>query len=110
LRLLEEWAEDRDNSIIITSGFIPEDSPLKAAKDQGQFKTDEGEFDVKAEVRQIELSGHADQTELIHIVSKIKPKRTLLVHGDLEQAELLAEKIGEMTDVKIPEANEVIDV
>lgn len=110
LRLLEEWAEDRDNSIIITSGFIPEDSPLKAAKDQGQFKTDEGEFDVKAEVRQIELSGHADQTELIHMVSKIKPKRTLLVHGDLEQAELLAEKIGEMTDVSIPEANEVIDV
>ena len=110
LRLLEEWSEDRDNSIIITSGFIPEDSPLKAAKDQGQFKTDEGEFDVKAEVRQIELSGHADQTELIHMISKIKPKKTILVHGDLEQAELLSEKIGEMTDVSIPEANEAIDI
>ncbi len=110
LRLLEEWAEDRDNSIIITSGFIPEDSPLKAAKDNGQFKTDQGEFDVKAEVRQIELSGHADQNELIQMVSKIKPKKTILVHGDLEQAELLSEKIGEMTDVSIPEANQVIDV
>jgi Cft2 family RNA processing exonuclease len=110
LRLLEEWSEDKANSVIITSGFIPEDSPLKAAKDQGQFKTDEGEFDVKAEVRQIELSGHADQTELIHMISKIKPKKTILVHGDLEQAELLSEKIGEMTDVSIPEANEAIDI
>jgi len=58
----------------------------------------------------MELSGHADHNELVRIVSKVKRKRTVLVHGDLEQAELLSEKIGEMTDVRIPEANEVIDV
>lgn len=111
LRLLTEWAEDKDNSVILTSGYLPPDSPLKTAKEEGFFKTEDGGyFDVNCEVKQIELSGHADQTQLIRLVSKVKPKQTLLVHGDLEQAELLAEKIVEMTDVRIPETNEVIDV
>ncbi|MGE5554689.1 MAG: MBL fold metallo-hydrolase [Methanocella sp.] len=111
LRLLTEWAEDKDNSVILTSGYLPPDSPLKTAKEEGFFKIEDGgHFDVNCEVKQIELSGHADQNELVRIVSKVKPKRTVLVHGDLEQAELLSEKIGEMTDVRIPEANEVIDV
>ena len=110
LRLLTEWAENKDNSIILTSGYLPPDSPLKQAKEEHFFKTDEGSFEVNAEVKQIELSGHADQTELVQMVSKLKPKRTVLVHGDLEQAELLSEKIGEMTDVCIPERDDVIDV
>ena len=110
LKLLGEWCGDEDNSVILTSGYLPPDSPLKQAKEEGFFKTDEGSFDVNCEVKQIELSGHADQTELIQMVKKVKPKRTLLVHGDLEQAELLSEKIGSLTEVSIPEADEVIDV
>jgi Cft2 family RNA processing exonuclease len=110
LRLLSEWAADKANAVILTSGYLPPDSPLKQAKEEGIFKTDLEVVDVHAEVRQIELSGHADQTELIKMVTKLKPKRTLLVHGDLEQAELLSEKIGELTDVCIPKQNEVIDV
>ncbi len=110
LRLLQEWCEDKDNAVILTSGYLPPDSPLKTAKEEGFFKTNDETYDVKAEVKQIELSGHADQTELVNMVSKVKPKRTVLVHGDLEQAELLAEKIGEMTDVCIPQQGEVIDV
>ena len=65
---------------------------------------------MQAKIVQIELSGHADQTELVKMISTLKPKRTVLVHGDLEQAELLSEKIGEMTDVCIPKENEIIDV
>ena len=110
LRLLSDWSDDPDNCVILTSGYLPPDSPLKQAKEEGFFKTDEGSFDVKAEVKQIELSGHADQTELVELVTKLKPKRTVLVHGDLEQAELLSEKIGELTDVCIPELDEEIMV
>jgi Cft2 family RNA processing exonuclease len=110
LRLLTDWAGDKRNSVILTSGYLPPDSPLKTAKEEGFFKTEEETITVNAQVKQIELSGHADQTELVEIVSKLKPLRTVLVHGDLEQAELLAEKIGEMTDVCIPEQDEVIDV
>jgi putative mRNA 3-end processing factor len=110
LRLLQEWSGDKDNAVMLTSGYLPPDSPLKTAKEEGFFKTDEETYEVKAEVKQFELSGHADQSELVKMISKVKPKRTVLVHGDLEQAELLAEKIGEMTDVCIPRQSEEIDV
>ncbi|MGD6807200.1 MAG: MBL fold metallo-hydrolase [Candidatus Bathyarchaeia archaeon] len=109
LRLLSEWAGDKRNCVILTSGYLPPDSPLKTAKEEGFFKTDEEVVQVQAEVRQIELSGHADQTELIKMVTKLKPKRTLLVHGDLEQAELLQEQIKDLSDVYIPEENESFD-
>jgi putative mRNA 3-end processing factor len=109
LRLLADWAEDEANSIILTSGYLPPDSPLKLAKENRSFKDNGETISVQAEVEQIELSGHADQLELIQLVSKLKPKRTVLVHGDIEQAEALSEKISEMTDVCIPEKGEVID-
>jgi len=110
LRLLKDWAGDERNAVILTSGYLPPDSPLKTAKEESFFKIEEETFTVKALVKQIELSGHADQNELVEIVSKLKPTRTVLVHGDLEQAELLAERIGEMTDVCIPQQNETIDI
>jgi Cft2 family RNA processing exonuclease len=111
LRLLADWGGSKANSVIITSGYLPPDSPLKSAKENHYFKTADGEtISVKADVSQIELSGHADQLELIELIKKVKPERTLLVHGDMEQAEALSGKIQEMTDVCIPERNEVIDV
>ena len=110
LRLLSDWAGNKNNSVIVTSGYLPPDSPLKAAKENQCFKSYDGEtISVKADVKQIELSGHADQLELIQLINKVKPVRTLLVHGDLEQAQALSEKIQEMTDVCIPERNEIID-
>lgn len=109
LRLLKDWSAGKDNAVILTSGYLPPDSPLKQAKEEGFFKTDEETYTVNATVRQIELSGHADQNELIKFVNKLKPKQTILVHGDLEQAELLSEQISGLTDVCIPKQNEVID-
>ncbi len=110
LRLLTEWSADKNNCVILTSGYLPPDSPLKQAKEEGFFKTEDDVISVHCEMKQIELSGHADQLELISLVQKLKPKRTLLVHGDLEQAELLSEKISGLTDVCIPKENEVIDI
>ena len=108
LSLLEQWAEFEDNAIILTSGFLPEDSPLKLAKEKRYFRAPEdGEkVSVLATIDQIELSGHADQTELVDLVRRLKPKKTFLVHGDLEQAEALSQKISDLTDVCIPEKNE----
>jgi Cft2 family RNA processing exonuclease len=110
LSLLANWAGNKNDSVIVTSGYLPPESPLKSAMINQYFKAADGEtISVKADVRQIELSGHADQLELIELIQKVKPQRTLLVHGDMEQAEALKEKIGEMTDVCIPERNEEID-
>ena len=108
LHLLKNWAEDENNSVILTSGYLPPDSPLKSAKEERRFRNNGDVISVKAEIEQIELSGHADQLELIQMVEKLKPERTILVHGDLEQAQALSEEIEEMTEVWIPEKGETI--
>jgi Cft2 family RNA processing exonuclease len=108
LSLLADWAEGEENGIILTSGYLPPDSPLKQAREKKFFRWDGEKIDVYAHMEQIELSGHADQAELVELVKTLKPKKTLLVHGDLKQAEMLSEKIAGLTEVYIPEKNEVI--
>jgi len=110
LRLLKDWAEDENNSVLLTSGYLPPDSPLKSAKEERKFRNNGDEISVKAEINQIELSGHADQLELVQVIKKLKPKRTVLVHGDIEQSQALADEIEEMTEVGIPEKGETIAI
>jgi len=110
LHLLKNWAEDENNSVILTSGYLPPDSPLKSAKEERRFRNNGNMVSVKAEIEQIELSGHADQLELVQMVEKLKPKRTILVHGDVEQSQALSEEIEKMTEVWIPEKGETIAI
>lgn len=110
LNLLAQWAESEENSVFLTSGYLPPNSPLKVAKEKKYFKLEGETIQVMAKLHQIELSGHADQTELVELVRKLKPKKTLLVHGDTDQAEALSKKIEEITDVCIPEKGEVITI
>jgi Cft2 family RNA processing exonuclease len=111
LRLLTKWATDEENSILINSGYLPPESPLKVAKEKRELVNKEGnKIPVKAEIEQIELSGHADQKELIRLVRALEPKRAFLVHGELEQAKALSEKISEITDVHIPEKKETFTI
>jgi Cft2 family RNA processing exonuclease len=108
--LLTKWATNEDNSVIINSGYLPPESPLKIAKEKRELVENGNKIIVQAEVAQIELSGHADQLELIQLVRKVKPERTVLVHGELDQAQALSEKISEMTEVHIPEKGETISI
>ncbi len=110
LTLLIQWAEDSDNNVILTSGYLPPDSPLRNAKEKRYFRAEGEKIPVRARFDQIELSGHADQREIVELVSKVKPKRTILVHGDMEQAEALSTAISEMTEVCLPEKGESINV
>jgi Cft2 family RNA processing exonuclease len=110
LHLLKDWAEDENNSVLLTSGYLPPDSPLKSAKEERKFRNNGDEISVKAEIEQIELSGHADQLELVQMVETLKPKRTILVHGDIEQSQALSEEIEELTEVWIPEKGETIAI
>jgi Cft2 family RNA processing exonuclease len=107
---LTQWAADEDNAVIINSGYLPPESPLEIAREKGELVENGNIIPVHAEVEQVELSGHADQEELIELVSKLEPDRTFLVHGEMEQAQLLSKKISGMTDVYIPEKNETISL
>jgi uncharacterized protein len=110
LNLLNEWAEIEENTVIVTSGYLPPDSPLRLAKDKHYIKIDGERRPVQAKIVQIELSGHADQRELEELVQRLRPKRTILVHGDLRQAEALSKQIEELTEVCIPRKNEAINL
>ncbi len=110
LSLFQQWAEGEENVILLTSGYLPPDSPLRVAREKHYFREDGEKISVRAQIKTIELSGHADQLELIELVSKLKPKRTFLVHGDLDQAQALSEKISELTEVCIPEKGESLIV
>ncbi len=108
--LLTKWAADEDNSVVINSGYLPPESPLKIAKEERELVENGNKISVQAEVEQIELSGHADQLELIQLVRQLKPKRTILVHGELEPAQALSEKISGMTEVYIPEKGGTVSI
>ena len=110
LNLLKDWAEIEENTIIVTSGYLPPDSPLNLAKDKHYIKIDGERRPVQAKIVQIELSGHADQRELEELVQRLKPKHTILVHGDLKQAEALSKQIEDLTEVCIPRKNETINL
>ncbi len=110
LSLLAQWADCEDNLVVVTSGYLPPDSPLKLAREKGYFRADGEKIPMAAKIEKIELSGHADQTELIKMVTQLKPKKTLLVHGNLDEAEALEEKLEGLTDVSIPEKGESITV
>lgn len=108
LSLLQQWAEGEENLLILTSGYLPPDSPLKIAKEKRYFREEGEKIPIQAKIQTIELSGHADQLELIELVAKLKPKHTVLVHGDLDQAEALSKKISGLTDISIPEKGDTL--
>ena len=108
LSLLAQWAESEDATVFLTSGYLPPDSPLKQAREKRVFKLEGERIPVMAKIEQIELSGHADQRELVELVSKLRPKKTLVVHGDIHEAEALQKEISGLTEVQIPEKNEEI--
>lgn len=108
LHLLNEWGSEEENSVIINSGYLPPESPLKIAMEKRELINNGRKIPVHADVEQIQLSSHPDQEELVKFVEELKPERTLLVHGELEQAQALAEKISEKTEVYIPEKGETI--
>lgn len=110
LSLLAKWASDENNSVLITSGYLPPNSPLNYAKEEKEFSYNEEIIQVNAEINQIELSGHADQKELIELIKTLKPKNTALIHGELDQADALSKEISKLTKVHIPKKDEVINL
>jgi Cft2 family RNA processing exonuclease len=105
-KLLFDWVGGEDNSILISSGYLPEDSPLSAAKENSVIDEGGRKFPVHATVKQVELSGHGDQAELVEFVKQIRPRKTFLVHGNPDQAEALAKRISSLTEVVVPSKGE----
>jgi metallo-beta-lactamase family protein len=71
------------------------------------------EFDVRAEVHTLKaFSAHADRNELIDYVTRVRPKKTFLVHGEQDAREALAEALRSrgLTEVFLPKRGDVVEL
>lgn len=107
--------EDPRNTILIT-GFQAENTLGRKIVDKQQEVNIFGEpHRVRAEVSKInELSGHADQRELLAWMKPVVPgvKKVFLVHGEPSQQTALAKAIAERYEVpvEIPKRGQTVDL
>ncbi|MFA6218044.1 MAG: MBL fold metallo-hydrolase [Candidatus Omnitrophota bacterium] len=91
LHHLKNNIEDSRNTVLVV-GYMAQNTLGKRIVDKLRFVKIFGiEYELNAEVSVINaFSGHADQNELLDFVAQALPlKRIFLVHGDMEQTELL---------------------
>ncbi len=118
-KILREVITDKNYTIIVPSGFLPENSPLKSAIDTGyaEFSDKNGakvKKAVRAEIKQVKLSAHSDKEGLIKIVETVCPDKTTqiyLVHGEpSSQAVLTQELVSRGYQVRTPKKYEEFSV
>lgn len=108
-RTLSNWVgqqiiEDENNGVLLV-GFAKEDSPadrLRAAAASRNGSTTPpdvildaatGAQPLRAEVQRFRFSGHSHRRDLIHLVGQLQPKQVLLVHGEEEARQWMADNI-----------------
>jgi len=93
LHHLRNNIEDPRNTVLVT-GFMAQDTLGRKLVERSQEVLIFGEpMRVRAEISSLdELSGHADQHELLHWIQPLVPtlRKVFLVHGEPEQAATLA--------------------
>jgi len=115
LHHLKNNIEDPRNTILIT-GFMAENTLGRKIVDKMPEVPIFGEpYRLRAEVVKLnELSGHADQRELVNWVRPMAKglKKIFLVHGETAQSEALARVLSEQYSipVAIPERGETVEL
>jgi len=111
LHHLKNNIEDSRNTVLVV-GYMAKDTLGKRIVDKLPFVKIFGiEYELNAEVAVINaFSGHADQNELLDFVAQSLPlKRIFLVHGDMEQTQLLHDVLMQKgLNAYIPSKNEEI--
>jgi len=98
--------------MILVVGYMAQDTLGRRIVEKTPFVRIFGvEYELNAEVVVINaFSGHADQTELLDFVSGCLPlKRIFLVHGELEQSQILSDILTQKgLNVHIPDKDEEV--
>jgi metallo-beta-lactamase family protein len=111
LHHLQNNIEDTRNMILVV-GYMARDTLGRKIVENNPFVKIFGvEYELNAEVVVINaFSGHADQTELLDFVNGCLPlKRIFLVHGEVEQTQILADILTQKgLEVYIPDKDEEV--
>ncbi|MEI7013060.1 MBL fold metallo-hydrolase [Leptospira licerasiae] len=103
------------NSLVLFVGYqARETRGNKLLRGDTEIKIRGRYHEVRCDVQNIDgLSAHADQTELINWLSKIKnpPKEVFIVHGEEDASRILGNRIRSVYgwETKIPERGEVFE-
>lgn len=103
------------NSLVLFVGYqAKETRGNKLLRGDTEIKIRGKYYEVRCDVQNIDgLSAHADQTELISWLSKIKsqPKEIFIVHGEEDASRILANRIRNVYgwETRIPERGEVFE-
>ncbi|MEW6423242.1 MAG: MBL fold metallo-hydrolase [Bacillota bacterium] len=103
-------ADDEKNAILLC-GYQDEESPGRrllalAENPEGELLLDGVPIRVKCRVAKYGLSAHADAGELSSLVSQLKPRRVVLVHGEKEARQALAGQLAPRHAVSMPDNGE----
>jgi len=71
----------KDCSLILTGFQIPKTAG-RYLVDTGRYVTTEFDFKLGMQLYQLSFSGHADRSELLRFVKKIRPNKVICMHGD----------------------------
>jgi len=81
LGYIRDLGDDPRNKIILT-GYQVEGTNGKRLLDKGKLYIDGKIYTPRAKVTKHSLSAHADKSELLELIKKVKPKKVICVHGD----------------------------
>lgn len=97
-RMARLLVEDEKNAILLV-GYAKEDTPAARLMDAAEQDTDvvlhedQGPQPVRCDVRRFLFSGHSHRRQLLQLVERLDPKTVLLVHGEPEARQWMAEHI-----------------
>jgi putative mRNA 3-end processing factor len=100
---------DKENCSIALTGFQVPGTAGHSLLTTGKMSLDGREINVKASVKQFDLSSHASRDELFELVDKVNPEKVLCIHGD--NTEKFADELKERGfDAISPDAGCYIDL
>ncbi|MBO6575141.1 MAG: MBL fold metallo-hydrolase [Rhodothermales bacterium] len=97
-KIAQEMVENEKNAILLV-GYAREDSPahrlMEAEGHEPEVILDEhrGPQTLRCSVGRFRFSGHSHRRDLLDLVERLDPKRVILVHGDEQAREWMADNI-----------------
>ncbi|HVO77983.1 MAG TPA: MBL fold metallo-hydrolase [Methanomassiliicoccales archaeon] len=121
LEYIKEYKDDPKSAILLT-GFQAEGSNGRMLLEKGKilYKRPQAaellvpdqaqEMRVRCEVKQFDLSAHADHNELLAFIRGCDPDKVVLMHSDVAARQALAKDLEDEYTVLLPKTNESIEL
>ncbi|MEK6886494.1 MAG: MBL fold metallo-hydrolase [Nanoarchaeota archaeon] len=107
---LKQGHQDPKNIFLLT-GYVDDGTNGRMLLDEGTVFIEGRKTKVQAEYGQYNFSAHSGERELKEIVETLKPKKVILVHGEKEAMENLADYLRKKgKEVFIPELGSEINI